>query len=41
MNVFELAVKYYPVLWGKDRIDALLKAGKLTEEEYNTIIQEG
>ena len=31
--VVELAKKYYPRLWGKDRIDALAEAGKLTEAE--------
>ena len=38
MNAFEMAKKYYPRLWNKERIDALYKAGKLTEEEYNSII---
>ena len=38
MNVFEMAKKYYPLLWDKNRIDALYKAGKLTEEEYNAIV---
>lgn len=38
MTVYEMAKKYYPRLWSKDRIDALYKAGKLTEEEYNDII---
>lgn len=32
-----LAEKYYPVLWPKDRLDALLVAGKLTAEEYQII----
>lgn len=38
MSVYEMAKNYYPRLWSKDRIDALYKAGKLTEEEYNDII---
>lgn len=38
MTVYEMAKKYYPRLWSKDRIDALYKTGKLTEEEYNDII---
>jgi len=38
MDVFEMAKKYYPLLWDKKRIDALYKAGKLSEEEYNKII---
>ena len=38
MSVYEMAKKYYHRLWSLDRIDALYKAGKLTEEEYNDII---
>ncbi len=38
MTVYELAQKYYPRLWNKERIDALYQAGKLTEEEYNSIV---
>lgn len=37
MTVYEMAKKYYPLLWPKERIDALYKAGKLTEEEYKKI----
>ena len=40
MTVFEMAKKYYPLLWGKNRIDALYDAGKLTKEEYEEIIKE-
>lgn len=40
MSAYELAKQYYPRLWDKDRIDALLLAGKITEEEYNDIISE-
>ena len=40
MSVYELAKKYYPRLWNKDRIEALYKAGKLTEEEYYSIVGE-
>ena len=36
-SVYELAKKYYPQLWPIERLDALLAAGKLTEEEYNDI----
>ena len=32
-TVFELAKQYYPRLWEDQRIDALVNAGKLTEEE--------
>ena len=33
----ELATKYYPKLWGINRLVALVKAGKLSEEDYNEI----
>lgn len=39
-SVYEMAKKYYPRLWSKERIDALLKADKLTQEEYNEIVGE-
>ena len=38
MTVYEMAKKYYPRLWDAKRIEALYKARKLTEEEYNEII---
>lgn len=38
MTVFEMASHYYPLLWDINRIEALYKAGKLTEEEYKLII---
>ena len=38
MTVFEMAMKYYPRLWNKKRIDALYDAGKLTDEEYAEIM---
>lgn len=40
MNVFELAKKYYPILWYKSRIDTLHKLGKLTDAEYQELIGE-
>ena len=40
MDVFELAKKYYPLLWNKSRIDALYEAGKLTDEEYILLVGE-
>lgn len=33
-----MAKQYYPKLWGVERLDALLKAGKLTQEEYDAVI---
>lgn len=38
MTVFEMAKKYYPRLWDIKRIEALYEAGKLTEEEYNELV---
>ncbi len=40
MTVFELAQKYYPRLWDKSRIDALVAAGRLTEAEAKEITAE-
>ena len=40
MSVFDMAKKYYPRLWSKERIQALVKAGKLTEEEAGEILKE-
>lgn len=37
-TVFEMAKKYYPRCWGKPRIEALVKAGKLTAEQAAEII---
>jgi len=38
MTVYELAQKYYPRLWNKSRLDALLAAGKLTQKEYDSLV---
>ncbi len=40
MTIFEMAKKYYPRLWSVERIEALHKAGKLTDEEYNSLVKE-
>lgn len=40
MSVLELAKKYYPRLWNKERIQALVKAGKLTEAEAGEVLRE-
>lgn len=37
MTALELAERYYPRLWDKPRLVALVEAGKLTAEEYETI----
>lgn len=38
VQIKQLAEKYYPNLWNKERLDALLKAGQLTQKEYDEII---
>ena len=40
MRVYEMAKAYYPRLWDKSRLEALVAAGRLTEEEYQEIIGE-
>lgn len=37
MTVFEMAQKYYPALWNKDRINELLVNAKLSVAEYITL----
>ena len=38
MTVYEMAQKYYPRLWDRERLEALLAAGKLTQEEYDSLV---
>ncbi len=42
MNVYEMARHYYqdftPPLWDRARLDALVKAGKLTQEQVEEIV---
>ena len=40
MSAFELAKKYYPRLWGKARLEALVEAGRLSGEEMERICNE-
>lgn len=40
MTVFDMAKNYYPRLWDKDRIEALVAAGRLLEEEAAEIMGE-
>ena len=40
MSVYDLARRYYPRLWDKSRLEALLEAGRLTESEYREIVGE-
>jgi len=37
MSVYELAKRYYPRLWDKDRLETLMRAGRLTGEEFQEI----
>lgn len=39
MSIYELAIKYYPRLWDKSRIEALVEAGRLAREEADKIIE--
>jgi len=38
MSVFELAKTYYPRLWDRSRLEALVQAGRLTEEKFREIV---
>jgi len=40
MTVYELALRYYPRLWDKSRIEALVEAGRLSEAEAKEIMAE-
>lgn len=40
MTVYELAKKYYPRLWDRERLEALLAAGRLTKEEFDLLTAE-
>ncbi len=37
MDAKELAKKYYPQYWGISRLAALVRAGKLSKEDYEEI----
>ena len=39
MNVVELARKYYPHLWDKDRLEALVAAERLSREDADRIME--
>ena len=41
MNVLELALRYYPRLWDRSRIEALAAAGHLTQEEADSVLAPG
>lgn len=35
--VFDLAKKYYPTYWSKERLNVLLAKKKLTQKEYDEL----
>lgn len=37
MTVYEMAQRYYPRLWDEARIDQLVQAGRLTEQEAEAV----
>lgn len=39
MTVYELARKYYPRLWDRERLEALLAAGRLSQEEFDQLVE--
>ena len=38
MSVYELAKKYYPRLWDRERLEALLEAGRLSQSEFDQLV---
>ena len=40
MNVYELAQKYYPRMWDLERLQTLVSAGKLSQEDCDAIVKE-
>ena len=38
MSVYELAKKYYPRMWDRERLEALLAAGRLSQEEFDQLV---
>ena len=40
MSAYELAKRYYPKLWDKERLKKLVEANKLTQATYEEIIEQ-
>ena len=38
MSVYEMAKSYYPRLWDTARLEALVAAGRLTQEQMEEIV---
>lgn len=41
MSILDMAKKYYPRLWSRERILVLVQAGRLTQEEADELLKEG
>lgn len=39
-KAYKMAEKYYPGLWGKEKLRNLVEAGKLSREEYEKLTGE-
>ena len=40
MTPFELAQRYYPRLWSRERIETLIEAGRLTRAQADKVMGE-
>ncbi len=40
MTVLEMARKYYPRLWSRERVEALVQAGRLSQDEAREVLGE-
>ena len=38
MSVYLLAQKYYPRLWNKERLEALVAAGRPSQAEFDQLV---
>ncbi len=38
MTIREMAQKYYPEFWGKERLEALVAADRLTREDADEVM---
>lgn len=38
-SVYELCLEYYPRMWDETRLEQLVDAGKITEQEKDEIIE--
>lgn len=39
MTIFEMAQRYYPRLWDKKRLEALVEAGRITRAEFDQLVK--